>query len=116
MKKLSFLLLLALAAGCEKHDPATDEFEVETQGANRDCGKTQVVVEDPARVAQLIGSPIGGGGATYLALHLDTALWVRKNRTLLLRIRKPTTKERSFICTMMGPAYPALTVVSARVK
>ncbi|QKG52750.1 hypothetical protein [Hymenobacter sp. BRD67] len=115
MKKLFLLLLLALAAGCEKHDPNTDEVEVETQGSNRDCGKAQVVVKDPARVAQLIGSPIGGG-ATYLALNLDTALWVRKNQALLLRIRRPTAEEGSFICHAMGPAYPALTVVSARVK
>jgi hypothetical protein len=114
MKKYSLLLLLALAAGCKKNDPATDEIEVETQGRNLDCGKAQVVVKDLARVSQVVGSPLAG--STYLALNLDTALWVRKNQTLLLRIRRPTAEEENFVCTMMGLRYPALTVVSARVK
>lgn len=113
MKKI-VLLVLAAAAGCAKHDPAAAEFEVQTQGHNRDCGKAQVLVTDPARVAALVGTT--SSSSIYLALELDTALWQRKNQTLLLRIRRPTTEEQSFICTAMGPSYPAFTVVSARVK
>jgi hypothetical protein len=114
MKKTALLLLVALVSGCKKDDPTDHEFEVQTQGRNRDCGMPQVVVADPAGVGQAIGASFGS--ATYLALKLDTALWVRKNQTLLLRIRRPTDEELSFVCTAMGPAYPALTVVSARVK
>jgi hypothetical protein len=114
MKKAALLLLLTTAMSCEKQSVATDEFEVQTQGRNRDCGKAQVLVMDPAKVNQVVGSPLSG--STYLALELDTALWLHKNQTLLLRIRRPTTEEASFICTTMGVAYPALTVVSARVK
>lgn len=114
MKKLALLLVLAAAVGCKKHDPATDEFEVQTQGRNRDCGVARVVVNDPKKVAQLLDeSP--NQGSVYLALKLDTALWLRKSQTLLLRIRRPTNDE--FVaCPAYGPAYPALTVVSARVK
>ncbi|WP_223650129.1 hypothetical protein [Hymenobacter psoromatis] len=115
MKKLTLLLLLAATAGCQKHDPATDEFEVQTQGRNYDCGKAQVVVKDPEKVARVVGESLLRGN-TYLALKLDTALWLHQNQTLLLRIRRPTDDESLFICHALGPAYPALTVVSARVK
>lgn len=114
MKNFTLLLLLAVAVGCKKHDPATDEFEVQTQGRNRDCGVAQVVVKDPKKVARLLGeSP--NQGSVYLALKLDTALWLRRSQTLLLRIRRPANDE-FVLCTAYGPAYPALTVVSARVK
>jgi hypothetical protein len=114
VKKNVLLLLIALVSGCKKDDPTDYEFEVQTQGRNRDCGMPQVVVADPAGVKQIVGSSFSS--ATYLALKLDTALWVRKNQTLLLRIRRPTDEELGFVCTAMGPTYPALTVVSARVK
>jgi hypothetical protein len=114
MKKATFLLLLSLTIGCKKTDPTTEEVEVQTQGRNRDCGFAQIVVKDPAKVAQLLGASMESG--TYLALKLDTALWLRKNQTLLLHIRRPTTEEQGFMCLAMGPVYPALTVVSARVK
>jgi hypothetical protein len=113
MKKIALLLLLA--AGCAKHDPATDEVEVQTQGRNRDCGKAQVLVLDPAKVAELVGTTTSSS-SIYLALKLDTALWQRQNQTLLLRIRRPTTEEKMFVCTALGLSYPAFTVVSARVK
>ena len=114
MKK-AFLLLLLIAAGCQKNDPATEEFEVQTQGRNPDCGVAQVLVKEPEKVAQAIGAS-SKQGATYLALQLDTALWLRQNRTLLLRLRRPTPEEGSILCHAQGPVYPALTVVSARVK
>ena len=114
MKKLTLLLLLAAAAGCKKNDPATEELEVQTQGRNSDCGVAQVVVKDPEKVAQLLGES-SNRGSVYLALKLDTALWLRKNQTLLLRIRHPADNEY-IICKAYGPSYPALTVVSARVK
>lgn len=114
MKKLALLIVLAAAVGCKKQDPATDEVEVQTQGRNSDCGVAQVVVKDPEKVAQLLGeSP--NQGSVYLALKLDTALWLRKSQTLLLRIRHPADNEY-VICKAYGPGYPALTVVSARVK
>jgi len=113
MKKIDLLLLLA--AGCAKHDPAAAEVEVQTQGRNRDCGNAQVLVLDPAKVAELVGTGTSSS-SIYLALKLDTALWQRQNQTLLLRIRRPTIEEQSFVCTAMGPVYPAFTVVSTRVK
>jgi hypothetical protein len=114
MKKAAFLLLLSLTIGCKKNDPTTEEVEVQTQGRNLDCGFAQVTVKDPTKVAQLLGASTES--STYLALKLDTALWVRKNQVLLLRIRRPTQEEATFFCTALGLAYPALTVVSARVK
>ncbi len=114
MKKATLLLLLTFTVGCEKNDPATEEVEVQTQGRNLDCGFAQITVKDPAKVAQLLGASTQS--STYLALKLDTTLWVRKNQLLLLRIRRPTSEEATFFCTALGPAYPALTVVSARVK
>lgn len=114
MKKLTLLMLLAAAAGCKKYDPATAEFEVQTQGRNRDCGVAQVVVKDPRKVAQLLGEA-PNQGSVYLALKLDTALWLHQSRTLLLRIRRPANDEL-VLCTAYGPGYPAFTVVSARAK
>ena len=116
MKKTFLLLLLAAAAGCHKNDPATEEFEVQTQGRNSDCGIVQVVVKNPKKVAQIIGTA-SPSGDTYLALKLDTALWLRKSQTLLLRIRRPSPANDEFVlCKAYGPTYPVLTVVSARVK
>ena len=119
MKKLLFPLLL-LAAGCQKDadtEPSTpkaeDEVEIETQGRNRDCGVAQVVARDQAKVEQVIGKSTYA--PTYLALKLDTALWVRKNRTLYVRIRKPMNSEYIF-CTTQGPGYQPFVVTSARVK
>ncbi len=114
MKKFTLLILLVASAGCKKQDPATNEFEVQTQGRNSDCGVAQVVVKDPEKVAQLLGES-ANQGSVYLALKLDTALWLRKSQTLLLRIRHPAGNEY-VICKAYGPGYPALTVVSARVK
>jgi len=119
MKKV-LLPLLLLAAGCQKESdtepntsPAEDEIEVETQGRNRDCGVAQVVAKDQAKVEQLIGK--SAFAPTYLALKLDTALWVRKNRTLYVRIRKPASSEYT-VCTAQGPGYQPFVVTSARVK
>ena len=114
MKKSVLLLLLVLAAGCEKQDPAAEEFEVQTLGQNPDCGQPMVtVLTNPARVAALVGNTNGGAG--YLAVGLDTALWQSKSQRLLIRVRKPLNTEYS-ICKAYGPAYPWLAVVSARVK
>ncbi|HET9505734.1 MAG TPA: hypothetical protein VFO93_19470 [Hymenobacter sp.] len=119
MKKV-FLPLLLLATGCHKKcdtEPtaalAEDEIEVETLGRNPDCGVAQVVAKDQAKVEQLIGK--SAYAPTYLALKLDTALWVRKNRTLYVRIRKPLNAEY-VLCTMWGPGYQSFVVTSARVK
>ncbi|MEJ7664370.1 MAG: hypothetical protein WKG07_35025 [Hymenobacter sp.] len=65
----------------------------------------QIVVKDPEKVAQVLGKS-SNIGATYLALKLDTALWLRKNQTLLLRIRRPADDELSFICTFIGSHLP----------
>ena len=75
----------------------------------------QVVVKDPQKVFQVVGTN-SPPSDVYLALKLDTALWLRRNQTLLLRIRRPADNELDFICHHLGPGYPALTVVSARVK
>ncbi len=118
MKRL-LLPLLVLAAGCQKdadtepNAKAEDEIEIETQGRNRDCGVAQVLAKDQARVAQIIGT--SAYAPIYLALKLDTALWVRKNQTLYVRIRKPINSEY-IICTAMGPGYQPFVVTSARVK
>lgn len=119
MKKV-LLPLLLLAAGCQKKAdtepstlPAEDELEVETQGRNRDCGVAQVVAKDQAKVEQVIGK--SAYAPTYLALKLDTALWVRKNQTLYVRIRKPINSEY-VVCTAQGPGYQPFVVTSARVK
>ncbi|MGI4875744.1 MAG: hypothetical protein ACRYFX_31695 [Janthinobacterium lividum] len=119
MKKL-LLPLLLLAAGCQRDSDITpsasmaeDELEVETQGRNSDCGVAQVLAKDPARVAQVIGTSTFA--PVYLALQLDTALWVRKNRTLYVRIRKPINSEY-VVCTARGPGYQPFVVISARVK
>jgi hypothetical protein len=114
MRKAASLLLLSLIIGCKKNDFTTKEVEVQTQGRNLDCGFAQITIKDPAKVAQLLGASTES--SIYLALKLDTTLWVHKNQVLLLRIRRPTKEEATFFCTALGPAYPALTVVSARVK
>ncbi len=119
MRKV-LLPLLLLAAGCQKEAdmepntaPAEDEIEVQTQGRNLDCGVAQVVAKDQAKVEQVIGR--SAYAPIYLALKLDTALWVRKNQTLYVRIRKPLNSEYVF-CTALGPWYQAFVVTSARVK
>ncbi|MDO7886966.1 hypothetical protein [Hymenobacter cheonanensis] len=118
MKRYVFLLGL-LAAGCQKDSDlapdakADDEFEIETQGTNRDCGIAQVYVKDAARMQQLLGrapyAPI------YTATQLDTALWVSRKHTLYVRVRKPEPRE-AVICTAMGPGYQMFVVTSARLK
>ncbi len=118
MKKCVFLLGL-FAAGCRKDDDlapeprAADEFEIETQGRNRDCGIAQVYVKDAARMEQLLGR--AAYAPIYLAAQLDTALWVRTPRTLYVRVRKPEPREAVF-CTAMGPGYAMFVVTSARLK
>ena len=114
------LLLALLIADCQKAadvapdtEMAADEVEITTQGRNSDCGVAQVVARDPAQVRRVIGP--SGYEPTYLALRLDTALWVRKNRALYVRIRKPQPNE-AVVCMARGPGYAAFTVISARVK
>ena len=118
MKRL-LLPLVVLVAGCQKdvntepNAKAEDEIEIETQGRNRDCGVAQVLAKDQAKVTQVVGT--SAFAPTYLALKLDTALWVRKNQTLYVRIRKPTNAEY-VVCTAQGPGYLPFVVTSARVK
>ena len=109
-----------LIAGCQKaadvapdQEMAVDEVEIATQGRNSDCGVAQVVARDPAQVRRVIGP--SAYEPTYLAYQLDTALWVRKNRALYVRIRKPQPNE-AVVCKAFGPGYAAFTVISARVK
>ena len=109
-----------LLAGCQKNadvapgtEMAADEVEITAQGRNADCGVAQVVARNPAQVRRVIGP--SAYEPTYLAYQLDTALWVRKNRALYVRIRKPQPNE-AVICTARGPGYAAFTVISARIK
>jgi hypothetical protein len=119
MKKPLLLLALVLA-GCQQDTDvvpdmqmAADEVEITTQGRNSDCGVAQVVASDPAQVRRVIGP--AGYEPIYLAYQLDTALWVRKNRALYVRIRKPQSNE-AVMCKAFGPGYAAFTVISARIK
>ena len=118
MKKYVFLLSV-LVAGCQKDSDlapaakADDEFEIETQGRNRDCGIAQVYVKDAARMELLLGR--AAYAPIYMAAQLDTALWVRKSRTLYVRVRKPEPRE-AVVCTAMGPGYAMFVVTSARLK
>ena len=119
MRKPVFLLAL-LIVGCQKDadvapgtERAADEVEVATQGRNSDCGVAQVVASDPAQVRRVVGP--SAYEPTYLAYQLDTALWVRKNRVLYVRIRKPQPNE-AVVCRALGPGYVAFTVISARIK
>ncbi|MGI4763165.1 MAG: hypothetical protein ACRYF0_20800 [Janthinobacterium lividum] len=118
MKKYVFVLGL-FAAGCQKDSDlapdakADDEFEIETQGHNRDCGIAQVYVKDAARMEQVLGR--AAYAPIYMAAQLDTALWVRQSRTLYVRVRKPEPREAVF-CTAMGPGYAMFVVTSARPK
>jgi hypothetical protein len=114
------LLLMLTMAGCRQDDDiapdaakADDEFEIETQGRNQDCGIAQVYVKDAARITQLLGP--SAYAPVYIALKLDTALWVSKTHTLYVRVRKPEPGE-SVICQAMGPGYQLLVVTSARIK
>ena len=92
---------------------AADEAEIATQGRNSDCGVAQVVARDPVQVRRVIRP--SAYGPTYLAYQLDTALWVRKNRALCARIRKPQPNE-AVVCQAFGPGYAAFTIISARAK
>ncbi|MBO3272337.1 hypothetical protein [Hymenobacter defluvii] len=115
------LLLIAIViTGCQKDadlppdtEPAADEVEITTQGRNSDCGVAQVVASDLAQVQRVIGPT--AYEPTYLAYRLDTALWVRRNRVLYVRIRKPQPNE-VVMCKALGPGYAAFTVISARIK
>lgn len=114
MKKYAVLLALIMA-GCRQDNTiapdaarAADEFEIERQGRNQDCGIAQIYVKDAARITQLLGP-------AYTALQLDTAWWASKNHTLYVRVRKPGPNE-AVMCTAMGPGYQMLVVTSVRLK
>ena len=117
-KPLLFLALLL--AGCQKAadvapgtEMAADEVEITTRGRNADCGVAQAVARDPAQVRRVLGP--SAYEPTYLVYQLDTALWVRKNRALYVRMRTPQPNE-AVVCTARGPGYAAFTVISARIK
>jgi hypothetical protein len=119
MKKYAVLLALIMA-GCRQDNTiapdaarADDEFEIETQGRNQDCGIAQIYEKDAARIMQLLGP--AAYAPVYTALKLDTAWWASKNHTLYVRVRKPEPSE-IVICTAMGPGYQMLVVTSARLK
>lgn len=119
MKKSLLYLLPLLASSCQKTETApdapkaADEIEIVTQGANMSCGVAQVLAIDSAQVRQVLGR--SAFAPIYLALKLDTALWVRGSRTLYVRIRKPQPSE-SIFCTANGLWYWPFIVTSARVK
>jgi hypothetical protein len=120
MKKSLLYLLPLLASSCQKDatvapnaEKAADEIEVVTQGRSMSCGVAQVLAIDSAQVRQVLGRSTSA--PIYLALKLDTALWVRGSRTLYLRIRKPQPSE-GVICTANGLWYSPFVVTNARLK
>lgn len=119
MKKYTVVLALTMA-GCRQDNTiapdaarADDEFEIETQGRNQDCGIAQVYVKDVAGITQLFGP--AAYAPMYTALQLDTTFWASKRHTLYVRVRKPEPRE-VVMCTAMGPGYQMLVVTSARLK
>ena len=114
--RLRLLLPLSLSTlSCQPDDDAlalqasAQEFEVETLGQGLDCGLPLIEFKDQLeQVEKITGSSWG----RFYAYNLPPELW--QGKILKVKIRKTQDKEFG-ICTAMGPAYPWVTIVSARV-
>lgn len=115
---LRLLLVLpwsVLTLSCQPDDDAlalqasTQEFEVETLGRGLDCGLPLLEFKDQLEEVEKI---TGSSWGRFYAYNLDPELW--QGKILKVTIRKTRDKELS-MCTAMGPAYPGVTIVSARV-
>lgn len=115
-----FLLLLLplslLTLSCQTDEDAlaleasTQEFEVETLGRGMDCGLPLIDFKDNLTEVEAI---TGSSWGRYYAYNLSPELW--EGKVLRVRIRKPKDSELG-VCTHLGPTYPWVTIVSAKVK
>ncbi|WP_375416083.1 hypothetical protein [uncultured Hymenobacter sp.] len=113
------LILISLLMGCQPDkevEPlvvSVEEYEAEALGVGGDCGQPMLRFKNQlAEVEQITGTTSRGGNA-YYAYGLGPDF--NQPQVLLVRIRKIAADEQS-ACITLGPGYPWLTVVSARIK
>jgi len=111
------LVLLAFAfslssCGDKVSDPSFP-FEAEVLGINMDCGIPAVkFTGNTDRVNEIAGTH--SSGSIFIAKNLPAGLQT-EGLSIVLKIRKIQDGELG-ACTAMGPGYPWIYVVEARVK
>jgi hypothetical protein len=115
MKRLTILILTILCIACDKKEEeiSTDTFEVTTAGIGVDCKLILIDFKegDLDRIKKITGS----NWLRYQAYNLEKSNFSDEGQILTVKVRK-TLDSELFACTTLGPGYPWVTVLEAKLK
>jgi hypothetical protein len=109
-----FLAVLLNISSCEKEssDPS-HTFDAEVLGINIDCGIPAIKFnEDLEQVNET--AEVYSSTGIFLAKNLPSDLQT-EGKVIVIKFRKVQNSELG-VCTAMGPSYPWIYVLEARVK
>jgi len=115
----TFTIFLALTIGisylsCKKNSNAiNNQFEAKVLGRNSDCGLFAIKFTDNLdKVMEIAGASTIQD--VYIAENLPIGLQTA-DLIILVNIRKPLDSELGE-CTALGPSYPWIYIISAKLK
>ena len=114
MKRFAILILTTLCISCDKNEEIyTGIFEVTSAGIGIDCGLMLIDFNqsDLDRLEKITNS----NGTRYFAYNLKKNNYNEKGQILIVKVRKALDSEL-FACTTLGPGYPWVTVLEAKLK
>ena len=116
MKKIPIFITLIIGllfTSCERNNNPVYPYEAEVLGPNMDCGIYQIrITNNLDKAIEKVGISVVAG--IYIAENLPVDLQ-QEGITIVLDIREPKPSELG-VCTAMGPSYPWLHVINAKLK
>ncbi len=115
MKLLTILVLAILFISCDKNEEEAiaNLFEVTTVGIDIDC--KLILIDFRESELDRLEKITNLKTLKYQAFNLDKNKYNEDGQMLTITVRK-TADSELFPCTTLGPSYPWVTVLEAKLK